>query len=134
MILVVIFFTTLCIQFGCQKEDLNPRQQNSLICKSEGKPPEILEGMIVFPTLSDFNNYLNVLDEKLKNDQNSQMESSEILLAAENAIGFTSLRKVLQDEFDAKNEIGFASLEDVPDYPWLQDQLIRSVLSPDYAG
>lgn len=129
---VSLFITTLLFN-ACQKEGFVSGDAKSRVGLSISSPPKILNGLLCFSSEEEMANYLDYLEKRINDPENSTLEPAEILLKEEQSLGFYSLRKKLQDEFDRLNEVGFKSFEEVPDYLWLQDPLVRSALSPDGA-
>jgi len=91
--------------------------------------PTVENGILTFRDEEHFDNYYNYLAD-MSSKPGNKMNQKEFYDLTEDKIGFLSLRKVTDEEFDIAAEIGWKSLEDIPDKHFLNGDLYRSFLNP----
>lgn len=138
--------TVILLIFSCKKE----LAQNTLTTKADlpyyprvGSfrsltMPTVEDDMLVFTDGEHFDAYLAYLDAIVMDEPQSEEEedtdATEIddkLLVVEQALGFQSLRAKLKADFDALDEQGFASLDEIPKEYYIASSSYRSVFNED---
>jgi len=98
--------------------------------------PGIKNGMLQFSDQAHFDNYLAYLDaivmDEPQTEEESDNDSTDIdakLASVEEFLGFISLRAKLKSAFDALNQQGFASLDDIPAEHYIASSSLRSIFN-----
>lgn len=100
--------------------------------------PSVQNGMLKFTDQAHFNEYLAYLDALVMDEPQTESQvdtdTTEFdvkLLQVETNLSFNSLRAQLVADFEALNEEGFATLEEVPATHFIADAPSRSILNAD---
>jgi hypothetical protein len=132
------------LTFSCNKEEL-PSLNNteSSYYPSAGSfrsltMPIVENGMLSFSDQEHFDEYLDYLDAIVMNEPQSEEEEdsdeTEIddkLLAVEQSLGFQSLRAKLYVDFVTLDEVGFSSLDEIPEEYYISSSAYRSIFNED---
>jgi len=93
--------------------------------------PSMQGDMMYFASPEQYECYHDFLADVMNGkDENDSTDINDVLDSLEASMGFTSLRKVKYDEFEAQNAIGWATQAEIPLEDWINNKITRSVLSP----
>jgi hypothetical protein len=93
--------------------------------------PTVEDGMLVFRDNVHYDNYIDFLDKAMASadPEDSTVDEHTILQGIEDGIGFTSIRNISHADFVRQDEIGWATLEQIPDEHFLNGIDLKSVLN-----
>lgn len=98
--------------------------------------PEVKNEMLQFTDQAHFDDYLAYLDaivmDEPQTEEESDTDTTDIddkLISVEESLGFSSLRAKLKSDFDALNEQGFASLDNIPAEHFIASSSLRSIFN-----
>lgn len=95
--------------------------------------PRVTNGVLTFRDAAHLNAYSDFLSESILFDETDtdpvEKDPDEILQAIESSMSFTSLRNVTNARFEALNEVGWATLEEIPEKHFINDLATKSMLN-----
>ncbi len=117
---------------SCKKStDLSTHASKKLKNVSDVTAPSVSNGMLVFESETQYNSWLNYLDELIARDSTSTDTTSQdsILHNVELDLSFTSLRQKTYEDFDMLNQAGWETIEEIPERHFIHDLSILSTLN-----
>jgi len=95
--------------------------------------PNVLNNTLVFKDDTHFFTYLKYLEYVINIASKDQISKSQddLLEDVEGAIGFLSLRKVTEDDFQKLNQFGWNKLENIPERHFIPDLITKSYLNTE---
>lgn len=135
----LVAFLVLVLFAACKKnfENQTNNLASNVFSNFGGTTPQVDGGMLSFPNLDDYEAWLEYVDNSVRRDTTEvdttdTVTTYEIMTQIEQDLGFYSLRKKLDDEFEILNQTGWASLDDIPVMHHIGDQTVLSTLN-DYS-
>jgi hypothetical protein len=131
---VIIFLSLFLISFySCKKHDKNLTQNDADLgnVMSLDNPPAVSNGMLVFQDETHYDDWLDYLDNLVTRDSTSTdtTTTDSLLKAVEIELGFNSLRKKVNKDFEELNETGWSSTADIPEKHFIHDDIVLSTLN-----
>lgn len=95
--------------------------------------PTVSDGMLVFRDGKQYDDYLDFLDKATtpEDPEAVGVDAHKILKDIETGLGYTSIREISHSAFEALNETGWQTLEEIPDEHFINSIDLKSVLNQD---
>jgi len=129
---LLLFSTLAFIAIASCKKPENAKSNSVTLAKyGEVTPPTVTSGILTFTSKEHYNAWMDYLDNAVKRDSTSEdtTTTAEIFDDIESSIAFNSMRKKLDNDFNALNTTGWANPNDIPQLYFIGDQTILSTLN-----